>query len=73
MPILNSINSGTNIYFPASEKAREKKIFLPRAKKIISVIKKYKVKRDAIMDIGAGFGTFCKVMNKINFLEMFMH
>lgn len=74
--LLNRFYANSKLYkfwnkyiFPASEKAREKKIFLPRAKKIISVIKKYKVKKNAIMDIGAGFGTFCKVMNKINFFK----
>ncbi|MDD2654591.1 MAG: class I SAM-dependent methyltransferase, partial [Candidatus Omnitrophica bacterium] len=48
--------------FPASEKARIKNIFLPRALKVIEYCEKYKIPLGKLVDVGAGFGTFCEVM-----------
>jgi 2-polyprenyl-3-methyl-5-hydroxy-6-metoxy-1,4-benzoquinol methylase/ribosomal protein S27E len=58
-----------NFIFPATEKVRSKKIFLPRALKIIQIVKKFKIKRNFIMDIGAGYGTFCQVIKGKKFFK----
>ena len=48
--------------YPATETERRKKIFEPRAKKIIEICKKFKVGKKKLIDVGAGFGTFCSAM-----------
>ncbi len=51
-----------NYIFPASDKVRKNKVFKPRVNEIIKLCKKYNIKNNSIMDIGAGFGTFCQAM-----------
>lgn len=48
-----------NIVFPASEAARLQKIFIPRVDQLLALCRKYSVETNAIMEVGAGFGTFC--------------
>lgn len=48
-----------NVVFPASETARLQKIFIPRVDKLLELCRKYSVATKAIMEVGAGFGTFC--------------
>lgn len=48
--------------FPASEKVRREKIFTPRVDRIIELCKKHKVLTSSILEVGAGFGTFCEEM-----------
>jgi len=55
--------------FPASERERKKIIFKPRAKKIIKILKKNLIKNNALIDIGAGHGTFCEVMKNTGFFK----
>lgn len=55
--------------FPASENARREKIFKPRVEKILEICKKHKVNKNAIMDVGAGFGTFGEEMKKTGFFN----
>ena len=50
--------------FPASKEVRREKIFIPRVKKILDYCNKYKVKKDKLIEIGAGFGIFCEEMIK---------
>jgi 2-polyprenyl-3-methyl-5-hydroxy-6-metoxy-1,4-benzoquinol methylase/ribosomal protein S27E len=57
------------VIFPASEDARREKIFKPRAERIIEICKRHNTKRDTIMDVGAGFGTFCEEIKKLNFFK----
>lgn len=45
--------------FPASEKTRLNKIFIPRVDRILDICKKYDVNTDSILEVGGGFGTFC--------------
>lgn len=46
--------------FPASECARREKIFAPRAKQIADLCMKYRAHTEILIDVGAGFGTFCE-------------
>ena len=50
--------------YKLSEKIRKKKIFYPRVEKVLEFCEKYKIKNNSIFDIGAGFGTFCELMQK---------
>jgi 2-polyprenyl-3-methyl-5-hydroxy-6-metoxy-1,4-benzoquinol methylase len=52
--------------FPASENARREKIFKPRVEKILEICQQYQIQTNTIIDIGAGFGTFCEEMIKRN-------
>jgi 2-polyprenyl-3-methyl-5-hydroxy-6-metoxy-1,4-benzoquinol methylase len=45
--------------FPASEAARRQKIFVPRVDRLLDICAKYGVPTDALIEVGAGFGTFC--------------
>jgi len=63
------------VIFPATENARYKNIILPRVKKTIEICQKYNVKMGSILEVGAGFGTFCsaiqsqKIFKKIVAIE----
>jgi len=46
--------------FPSSEEVRRKKIFVPRVDRIIELCKKHKIRTSSILEVGAGFGTFCE-------------
>ncbi len=55
--------------FPASENARREKIFKPRAELVRDLCMKYKVNLGTIVDVGAGFGTFCEEIKKLNLFK----
>ena len=57
------------VIFPASENIRKTKIFEPRAKRIVEICKKYNVKTNTLVDVGAGFGTFCEEIKKKNIFK----
>jgi len=46
--------------FPASEHARREKIFRPRAARVASLCAGYGIRDAVLMEVGAGFGTFCE-------------
>jgi 2-polyprenyl-3-methyl-5-hydroxy-6-metoxy-1,4-benzoquinol methylase len=50
--------------FPASEDARREKIFRPRVEQVLSLCRKYNVKTGTLLEVGAGFGTFCEELSK---------
>jgi 2-polyprenyl-3-methyl-5-hydroxy-6-metoxy-1,4-benzoquinol methylase/ribosomal protein S27E len=45
--------------FPASEDARRERIFRPRVQRLLDLCERVGVRRDVLLEIGAGFGTFC--------------
>lgn len=49
--------------FPRSEDARRQKIFIPRVDMVLDVCRRYAVGHHALLEVGAGFGTFCEEMN----------
>jgi len=61
--------------FPASEKVRRQKIFVPRVNKVLEFCEKFNIPQNSLIEIGAGFGTFCdelksrNVFNKIIAIE----
>lgn len=48
--------------FPASEEVRFTEIALPRAKRIAQLCREHDVFLSRTLDIGAGYGTFCRAM-----------
>ncbi len=48
-----------DVIFPASETARREKIFVPRVDRLLEVCRKYAVSTGSLLEVGAGFGTFC--------------
>ena len=46
--------------FPASEQARREKLFRPRAARLVEICDRLEVGRGTLLEIGAGFGTFCE-------------
>lgn len=54
------------VIFPASESARLEKIFVPRVDRLLELCGKYKVNTNALLEVGAGFGTFCAEIKRRN-------
>ena len=55
------------VIFPASEEVRRSKIFVPRVDRVLELCDKYGVDKTSLLEVGAGFGTFCvelKARNK---------
>jgi 2-polyprenyl-3-methyl-5-hydroxy-6-metoxy-1,4-benzoquinol methylase len=48
-----------DVIFPASEAARREKIFAPRVDRVLGLCRKYGVATGSLLEVGAGFGTFC--------------
>lgn len=48
-----------NYIFPAVEEVRREQIFRPRVERTIGLADRFLPKYDSIMEVGAGFGTFC--------------
>ncbi|MDD5069564.1 MAG: class I SAM-dependent methyltransferase [Candidatus Omnitrophica bacterium] len=55
--------------FPATEDSRRKHIFYPRAQKVIELSKKFNIGKETLMDVGAGFGTFCQEIMKMDYFR----
>ncbi len=53
------------VIFPASEEARRAKIFRPRAERVEEIAQRHGVGRNVIVDVGAGYGTFCEEMRAV--------
>lgn len=49
--------------FPASEPARREHIFVPRVDRLLDICARYKVKTNDLLEVGAGFGTFCSELS----------
>jgi len=64
-----SMKHWNDCIFPASENARRIKIFEPRALKVAELVKKFKVPTKILIDVGAGFGTFCEEIKKLNIFD----
>lgn len=47
------------LIFPATEDARRERIFVPRVDRLLELCRKHGVATGSLLEIGAGFGTFC--------------
>jgi 2-polyprenyl-3-methyl-5-hydroxy-6-metoxy-1,4-benzoquinol methylase/ribosomal protein L37AE/L43A len=52
--------------FPASEPARRQNIFVPRVNRFLELCAKHGVVKGAVLEVGAGFGTFCEELRSRN-------
>jgi 2-polyprenyl-3-methyl-5-hydroxy-6-metoxy-1,4-benzoquinol methylase len=50
--------------FPASEKARREKIFIPRVKTVLEMCRTFGSATRVLAEVGAGFGIFCEEIAK---------
>jgi 2-polyprenyl-3-methyl-5-hydroxy-6-metoxy-1,4-benzoquinol methylase len=50
--------------FPATEAARREKIFRPRVSRLEEICDHYEVPRGILLEVGAGFGTFCEEVRR---------
>ena len=55
--------------FPASEDARRERIFRPRAERVVEFCERYGVPRGTLLEVGAGFGTFCEEVRRLDFFK----
>ncbi len=45
--------------YPSTENVRRKKLMVPRVDRLISILSKYNHNANALLEVGAGFGSFC--------------
>ena len=64
-----SVKHWNDRIFPPSEDARRTQIFTPRAKRVVELTRKYGVPTRTLLDVGAGFGTFCEEISKLGVFE----
>lgn len=51
-----------NVMYPASENSRRKNIIIPRVNMTLDLCDKYKNEMKSLLEVGAGFGSFCLEM-----------
>ena len=55
--------------FPATEAVRRDRIFRPRAERLSDYCRRFGVTTHTLLEVGAGFGTFCEEMRSLNLFE----
>lgn len=55
--------------FPKSEQIRREKIFKPRVQRLARILRRLDLKPKTLLEVGAGFGTFCKEIEELNIFE----
>lgn len=55
--------------FPASEDVRREKIFRPRSERLKAICERHGVPRGTLLEIGAGFGTFCEEITRLGYFS----
>jgi SAM-dependent methyltransferase len=55
--------------FPRSEDARRENIFAPRAARVLELCRRYAIDTGTLLEVGAGFGTFCEEIGKTGTFE----
>lgn len=58
-----------DVIFPASEQVRREKIFVPRVDQLLTLCERYGVETKALLEVGAGFGTFCTELQSRDVFE----
>ena len=54
-----------DVIFPASENVRRARIFRPRVERVIDACRRHGTRTNVLLEIGAGFGTFCEEMKRV--------
>ena len=60
-----SIKHWNDKIFPSTEDSRRSQIFTPRAKRVVELCRKHNAVTKVLLDVGAGFGTFCEEVKKL--------
>jgi 2-polyprenyl-3-methyl-5-hydroxy-6-metoxy-1,4-benzoquinol methylase/ribosomal protein S27E len=60
-----SIKHWNDKIYPISEDARRSRIFAPRAERVVELCRKHNAVTKVLLDVGAGFGTFCEEIKKL--------
>ena len=55
--------------FPVSEQVRREKIFAHGAERIIKICRRYGIDNGLLLEVGAGFGTFCEEVKRTGFFQ----
>lgn len=55
--------------YPATEETRRNQIFVPRVERVAQLCKKYNAETKSVLDVGAGFGTFCEEIKKLHIFD----
>jgi len=55
--------------FPQSEDARRIKLFKPRVERVIKICRSHNMRSKNLMEVGAGFGTFCEEIKAKAFFD----
>lgn len=58
-----------NKIFSVTEESRRNEIFAPRVERVMELCKKNNSKGGVLLDVGAGFGTFCEEITKKGFFD----
>lgn len=59
----------SDVIFPASEQRRREGVFAPRARRIAELCAAHAVRGGPLVDVGAGFGTFCEEIAALGVCE----
>lgn len=67
----NSVNYDfwNKYIFPATDEIRREKIFRPRAEKIKEICERNGLQPETLVEVGAGFGTFCEEITRMGFIK----
>ena len=76
IPVLEDFYANSENYqfwsthiFPASEGVRRERIFRPRAQRIMEICRKHGAGTRLLLEVGAGYGTFCEEMRALGVFE----
>lgn len=58
-----------DVIFPSSEATRRSRIFRPRATRLVELCRRHGVTTGTLVEVGAGFGTFCEELAGIGAFE----
>ena len=64
-----SLKHWNDCIFPMTEASRRAQIFAPRASRVVELCRKHGVATGTLLDVGAGFGTFCEEMMSLNVFD----
>jgi len=58
-----------SVFYRKTEKARRRKLFKPKARLLMKFAEEHGVNGGKFVDIGAGYGTFCEEVKRLDFMK----
>ena len=65
-----SVKYWATTFYKETAKVRRKKIWLPKAQKVLEIMDRYNAANYSLTDIGAGYGIFCEEISRISDLSI---